>query len=104
MITRREPRGYRARPRPRRLGGPPRATGLSRRLGRAIVQLSVGKLQARVRRANLAGWLFVVLVAGLLEAAVRLLDLEDSVAAPSEALRALVDGMTSGALSGQPGP
>jgi ABC-type nitrate/sulfonate/bicarbonate transport system permease component len=63
----------------------------------------VGKLQARVRRANLSGWLFVVLMAGLLEAAVRLLDLEDSVAAPSETLRALVDGMTSGTLSGEIG-
>ena len=53
-----------------------------------------------VKRLNFAGWLFVVLVAVLAEAVVRLFDLHDSVAAPSAALRALVDGLSSGALSG----
>lgn len=55
------------------------------------------------KRTNVAGWLFVLLLAGLAELAVRVFDLHDSVAAPSEALRALVDGLTSGTLSGEIG-
>ena len=51
-----------------------------------------------MRRHNFAGWLFVVLVALAAEAAVRLLDLHDSVAAPSEAVRALASEVRSGAL------
>lgn len=54
-----------------------------------------------MKRANLAGWLFVVLVAGLLEATVRLFELQDSLPPPSATLRALVDGMVSGTLLGE---
>ena len=56
-----------------------------------------------VKRANLGGWLFVVLVTALLEAGVRVFDLHDSVAAPSATLRALEDELSSGALSGEIG-
>lgn len=49
------------------------------------------------------GWLFVVVLAVLLELAVRRLELHDSVAAPSDAVRALVDGLASGELSGEIG-
>jgi ABC-type nitrate/sulfonate/bicarbonate transport system permease component len=60
-------------------------------------------LSVRVRRVlkrvNVTGWLFVVLVAALAEVGVRLFDLHDSVAAPTAALRALVDGLSSGALA-----
>jgi NitT/TauT family transport system permease protein len=56
-----------------------------------------------VKRVNVAGWLFVALVAVVAEVGVRLFDLHDSVAAPSAALRALVDGLTSGTLSGELG-
>jgi NitT/TauT family transport system permease protein len=54
-----------------------------------------------MRRGNLPGWLFVVLVTALAEAAVRVFDLQDRIAAPSAALRALVEGLTSGTLSGE---
>jgi ABC-type nitrate/sulfonate/bicarbonate transport system permease component len=54
-----------------------------------------------VKRANLAGWLFFVLLAGLLEGCVRLFELSDSVPEPTVTLRALVDGMASGMLSGE---
>ena len=53
------------------------------------------------RRANVAGWLFVLAVLGLAEAGVRLFDLSDSVAAPSATLAALFDGLASGSLSGE---
>ena len=53
------------------------------------------------RRANLVGWLVVVLAAALVEAAVRLFELDDSVAAPSDTVRALVDEMSSGGLTGE---
>jgi NitT/TauT family transport system permease protein len=56
-----------------------------------------------VKRANLAGWLFVVLLAGLLEACVRLFELSDSVAAPSATLRALAEELSSGGLLGEMG-
>lgn len=56
-----------------------------------------------VKPANLAGWLVIVLVAGLGEVSVRLFDLRDSVAAPSAALRALGAGLWSGTLSGEIG-
>ena len=52
-------------------------------------------------RPNIVGWGVVVLVAVGLEASVRLFDLHDSVAAPSDAVRALVDELRSGALSGE---
>jgi ABC-type nitrate/sulfonate/bicarbonate transport system permease component len=54
-----------------------------------------------VKRTNVAGWLFVVLVTALAEACVRVFELEDSVAAPSATLRALADGLWSGSLSGE---
>ena len=54
-----------------------------------------------MRRANLPGWLFVVLVTTVAEAGVRLFELQDSVAAPSAALRALGDGLWSGTLTGE---
>jgi len=54
-----------------------------------------------MKRVNLHGWLFVVLVTALVEAAVRLFELQESVAAPSSALRALVNGLWSGTLSGE---
>lgn len=52
-------------------------------------------------RTKVSGWLVVVLVALLVELGVRVFDLRDSVAAPSEALRALVDGLSDGTLSGE---
>lgn len=55
------------------------------------------------RRANLPGWLFVVLVTVLVEASIRLFDLHDSVATPSSTFRALAEGMSSGTLSGEIG-
>ena len=54
-----------------------------------------------LKRTNVSGWLVVVLVAVLVELVVRAYDLHDSVAAPSEALRALVDGLSDGTLSGE---
>jgi ABC-type nitrate/sulfonate/bicarbonate transport system permease component len=50
---------------------------------------------------NATGWLLVVLVALMLETAVRLFDLHDSIAAPSAALQALIEGLWSGTLSGE---
>jgi NitT/TauT family transport system permease protein len=50
-------------------------------------------------RVNLAGWLFVVLVIAAVEAAVRLFDLHDSVAAPTATFRALAEGLASGTLA-----
>jgi ABC-type nitrate/sulfonate/bicarbonate transport system permease component len=52
-------------------------------------------------RVNVAGWSFFLLLAIVVEAAVRLLDLHDSVAAPSSAARALWEGMADGTLSGE---
>jgi NitT/TauT family transport system permease protein len=56
-----------------------------------------------MKRVNVAGWLFVVLVTLLVEAGVRVFDYETSVATPSSMLRALVDELWSGALSGEIG-
>jgi NitT/TauT family transport system permease protein len=56
-----------------------------------------------MRRTNAVGWLLVVLLAALLEVAVRGFDLHDSIAAPTDALRALVDELSSGTLSGEIG-
>ena len=53
------------------------------------------------KQANATGWLFVVLVVLLFEVAVRLFDLQDSVAAPSAMFGALAEGLWSGALSGE---
>ena len=41
-----------------------------------------------MKRVNVAGWLFVVLVALLVEAGVRAFDYEQSIAPPSSTLRA----------------
>ena len=54
-----------------------------------------------MKRPNLAGWLVVLLLIGLGEICVRVLDLHDSVAAPSATFRALADGLASGTLSGE---
>jgi NitT/TauT family transport system permease protein len=56
-----------------------------------------------MKRVNVAGWLFLVLVTLLVEAGVRVFDYETSVATPSSMLRALVDELWSGALSGEIG-
>jgi ABC-type nitrate/sulfonate/bicarbonate transport system permease component len=56
-----------------------------------------------MQRLNLVGWLVFALVAVGAEMAVRAFDLHDSVAAPSAALRALVDGLRSGTLSAEIG-
>lgn len=53
-----------------------------------------------VRKTSAVGWLVVVAIAALAEVAVRAFELQDSVAAPSAALRALADGLRSGELSG----
>jgi ABC-type nitrate/sulfonate/bicarbonate transport system permease component len=60
----------------------------------------VSSVAAVLKRVNVAGWAFVVAVAVLLELAVRQFDLHDSVAAPSDTLEALADGLKSGGLSG----
>ncbi len=54
-----------------------------------------------VERPNVVGWALVLLVAVGMEASVRLFDLHDSVAAPSDTVRTLVDELRSGALSGE---
>jgi NitT/TauT family transport system permease protein len=56
-----------------------------------------------VKRVNVAGWLFVVLVTLLAEAAVRAFDVETSIARPSSTLRSLVDELWSGSLSSELG-
>jgi len=56
-----------------------------------------------MKRANVVGWLFVVFVALLVEAAVRAFDYHDSIATPSSTLHALYDELASGALSGEIG-
>jgi NitT/TauT family transport system permease protein len=56
-----------------------------------------------VKRVNVAGWLFVVLVALLVEAGVRAFDYEQSIATPSSTLRALYDQLANGTLSGEIG-
>jgi ABC-type nitrate/sulfonate/bicarbonate transport system permease component len=56
-----------------------------------------------MRRVNVAGWLFVVLVTLCVEAGVRAFDYETSIATPSSTLQALVDELWSGALSGEIG-
>lgn len=55
------------------------------------------------RRVNAAGWLCVLVVTALAEAAVRLLDLHDSVAAPTDAVRALVADLAAGTLAAELG-
>ncbi|MDQ3672015.1 MAG: hypothetical protein M3364_06210, partial [Actinomycetota bacterium] len=52
------------------------------------------------KRVNVSGWLLVVLMALLAEAAIQLFELHDTVSPPLETLPALWDGITSGELSG----
>ena len=54
-----------------------------------------------MKRPNVVGWGVVLLLAAFAEVAIRAFDLRDSVAAPSETVRALWDGMSSGDLSGE---
>jgi NitT/TauT family transport system permease protein len=61
----------------------------------------VPRASAPLQRVNVAGWLLVVLLALAAEMIVRHFELDDSVARPSEALGALVDGLSSGELSGE---
>ena len=61
------------------------------------MQLDYGPLG----RLNVAGWVFALGLLVLAEGAVRLFDLSDSVAAPSDAARALVEAMADGSLSGE---
>jgi ABC-type nitrate/sulfonate/bicarbonate transport system permease component len=56
-----------------------------------------------VKRANLAGWILVAAVTAVAQLCVRAFDLEDTVAAPSDALRALAQGLASGTLLGELG-
>jgi ABC-type nitrate/sulfonate/bicarbonate transport system permease component len=58
------------------------------------------RVRRLLQRVNVSGWLFVVLVALLAEAAVQLFELHDSVSPPSETVPALVEGILSGELSG----
>jgi ABC-type nitrate/sulfonate/bicarbonate transport system permease component len=57
--------------------------------------------RGRPWRPNVLGWTVVLLVAAGVEASVRLFDLHDSVAAPTDAVQALVSELSSGALSGE---
>jgi ABC-type nitrate/sulfonate/bicarbonate transport system permease component len=61
--------------------------------------VSSSRLGRFAKHVNLEGWIFVALVTVLVEAAVRVFDLHDSVAAPLAALRALADGLAGGTLS-----
>jgi NitT/TauT family transport system permease protein len=56
-----------------------------------------------VKRVNLAGWSFVLLLALAADVAIRAFDLGDSVAAPSSAVVALGGGLWSGSLSSELG-
>jgi ABC-type nitrate/sulfonate/bicarbonate transport system permease component len=56
-----------------------------------------------MKRVNVAGWFFVVLVALLVEAGVRAFDYEASIATPSSTLRALYNRLADGTLSGEIG-
>jgi NitT/TauT family transport system permease protein len=56
-----------------------------------------------MRRVNIAGWLFVLLVTLLVEAGVRAFDYEQSIATPSSTLRSLYDQLADGRLSSEIG-
>ena len=56
-----------------------------------------------MKRLNLAGWLVVLVVIGVVEIGVRAFDLHDSVPAPSATFPALADELTSGTLFGELG-
>ncbi len=68
---------------------------------RAIVPLSVRRVHRLGKRVNVRGWLFILLVAGLVETGVRMFDLRDSVPTPTATLLALIEGISSGSLSGE---
>jgi len=75
---------------------------VAERPSRVLSALGCGAIVGSpVKRLNLSGWLVVALVAGIGELAVRSFHLEDSVAAPSAALRALGTGLWSGGLSSE---
>jgi ABC-type nitrate/sulfonate/bicarbonate transport system permease component len=63
----------------------------------------VSRTAAVLGRTNAVGWLLIVLLAVLLQVCVRTFELEDSVAAPTDTLRALFDGLRDGSLSGEIG-
>ena len=67
------------------------------RESRGRVQLEYGA----PRRLDVAGWVFAVGLLVLAEGAVRLFDLSDSVAAPSDTAGALVEAIANGSLSGE---
>ena len=54
-----------------------------------------------MRRVNVAGWLFVLLVTLLVEMGVRAFGYDHTLSPPSSTLRALVDELASGALSSE---
>jgi ABC-type nitrate/sulfonate/bicarbonate transport system permease component len=56
-------------------------------------------MRAPLKRLNLVGWAVFALVVLLVETWVRVLDLHDSVAAPSATLQALIDEVLSGVLA-----
>lgn len=68
-----------------------------------VARVANGRPRRGLMRANASGWLFIVLIALLVEAGVRLFDLHDSVAAPSAALRAFIEEISSGALTNEIG-
>jgi NitT/TauT family transport system permease protein len=64
----------------------------------------VRRLSPLAQRANPAGWCFALVVVIAAEAAVRVFDLADSVAAPSATIGAFLHGMSSGSLSKELAP
>ena len=82
----------------------PRRADLVEHQGVELVSARGGSNSPPMKRVNVAGWLFVVLVTLLVEAGVRAFDYETSIATPSSTLRALVDELWSGgALSDEIG-
>jgi NitT/TauT family transport system permease protein len=73
----------------------------SRPLSRGAKRTIVSAVRRTLKRANLAGWGFVVLVVALVEVLVRVFDLHDEIAAPSATFQAFAQGLWSGTLSGE---
>ena len=71
--------------------------------GAVVAIVTTGHSRSLVKRVNLAGWSFVLLLAVAADVAIRAFDLGDSVAAPSSAVAALADGLWSGSLSSELG-
>ena len=71
--------------------------------GAVVAIVTTRHSRSLVKRVNLAGWSFVLLLAVAAEGAIRAFDLGDSVAAPSSAVAALADGLWSGSLSSELG-